>query len=87
MGSLLDQSMIGEFHLFYSGWMFGNGIPAFSRDDDPILVEDSESGVLLNTETVGNDAYVRRLSQDRVSSLNIDQDKYSELKLDWIKEL
>lgn len=85
-GSLLDQSIVNELHLFYSGRLFGNGIPALKRKTSPRHVEEAPRGHLLTSRALEEDVYVRRLIPSNLSDEIPDASGYKSLFFDWLKE-
>jgi diaminohydroxyphosphoribosylaminopyrimidine deaminase/5-amino-6-(5-phosphoribosylamino)uracil reductase len=84
-GSLLDRNLVRECHLFYSGKLFGNGLPALRREESPRRVGDADDASLLRVERFEDDAYVHRLVEPPSETLP-DRATFDELQFDWLRE-
>lgn len=85
-GSLVDQSVVRELHLFYSGRLFGNGIPSLQRDRDPLTVDEAPEGDLLEVDRFGQDVYVRRLIEGDGEPA-VTAGTYANTNLDWVRDV
>lgn len=84
-GNLLDRNLVRECHIFYSGKLFGNGLPALQRNRAPRRVGDAEDAALLRVDRFENDAYVHRLVESDSGNLP-DQSTFDNLQFDWLRE-
>lgn len=80
-GSLLQQNVVNELHWFYSGRIFGNGIPSLKMERDPFSVEEAPVGKLLDIEQFGEDVYVRRILESTMK-----QEDYREIEDHWVAQ-
>lgn len=63
-GSLLESSVVNEGHCFYSGKIFGNGIPSVKTGSGVVSVDAVPEGTLMHHRRFGNDLYVNRVFED-----------------------
>jgi diaminohydroxyphosphoribosylaminopyrimidine deaminase/5-amino-6-(5-phosphoribosylamino)uracil reductase len=85
-GSLLEQRLINELHLYYSGRLFGNGIPGFQFESDLLSVKESLEGTLLQVRQFDDDVYVRRLIEASFEDNLLRKSDFNALKMDSLKE-
>ncbi len=84
-GNLLDRNLVRECHFFYSGKLFGNGLPALQRERVPRRVGDADEAPLLRVDRFGNDAYLHRIVEAGFGDLP-DRSTFDELQFDWLRE-
>ncbi|MFB6347707.1 MAG: bifunctional diaminohydroxyphosphoribosylaminopyrimidine deaminase/5-amino-6-(5-phosphoribosylamino)uracil reductase RibD [bacterium] len=80
-GSLLRAGLVNELHLFYSGRIFGSGIPAVGMEPDDFSVEDASEGQLIHQQAFGNDLYVRRFLPENTPRNDLREINFDRLDL------
>lgn len=83
LGSLSRLGLINEFHLFYSGRIFGEGVSSFRFHETLQDVEDANNLGLIQSEQFENDVYVRRLDTETVST-ELNEAVLEQLEESWM---
>lgn len=83
-GTLLEQGVVNELHLYYSGRLFGEGVRSVGRDLPGETVSDRPRARLLEVRRFGQDVYVRRLFYDALVNRGIPDGFVSGADPAWI---